>query len=77
MLKVDTKKAIMIFGATGALGRELSVQADKIGCHIITVTKDIIKKLKFINYNLEEYSLDTVKAFYKDAVEANFKIDVT
>ena len=52
------------------------IQADKIGCHIITVTKDIIKKLKFINYNLEEYSLDTVKAFYKDAVEANFKIDV-
>ena len=51
------------------------IQADQIGCHIITVTKDIIKKLQFINYDLEEYSLDTVKMFYKDAVDANFKIN--
>ena len=51
------------------------IQADKIGCHIITVSNDIIKKLQFINYNLEDYSLDTVKAFYKDAVDANFKIN--
>ena len=51
------------------------IQADQIGCHIITVTKDIIKKLQFINYDLEEYSLDTVKIFYKDAVDANFKIN--
>ena len=51
------------------------IQADQIGCHIITVTKDIIKKLQFINYDLEEYSLDTVKMFYKDAVDAGFKIN--
>ena len=51
------------------------IQADQIGCHIITVTKDIIKKLQFINYNLEDYSLDTVKMFYKDAVDAGFKIN--
>ena len=50
------------------------IQADKIGCHIITVSNDIIKKLQYINYDLDYYSLDTVKAFYKDAVEANFKI---
>ena len=42
---------------------------------IITVSNDIIKKLQFINYDLEKYSLDTVKAFYKDAVEANYKIN--
>ena len=51
------------------------IQADQIGCHIITVTKDIIKKLQFINYDLEEYSLDTVKMFYNDAVDAGFKIN--
>ena len=51
------------------------IQADQIGCHIITVTKDIIKKLQFTNYNLEDYSLDTVKIFYKDAVDAGFKIN--
>jgi len=51
------------------------IQADQIGCHIITVTKDIIKKSQFFNYDLEDYSLDTVKMFYKDAEEANFKIE--
>ena len=51
------------------------IQADQIGCHIITVTKDIIKKLQFTNYNLEDYSLDTVKMFYNDAVDAGFKIN--
>ena len=51
------------------------IQADQIGCHIITVTKDIIKKLQFTNYNLEDYSLDTVKTFYKDAIGAGFKIN--
>ena len=51
------------------------IQADEIGCHIITVTKDIIKKLQLINYDLENYSLDTVKMFYKDAADAGFKIN--
>ena len=50
------------------------IQADQIGCHIITATKDIIKKLKLANYDLEDYSLDTVKMFYNDAVDAGFKI---
>jgi len=49
-------------------------QADEIGCHIITLTKEIISKFKLVNYDLSEYSLDTVKDFYKDAVKANFKI---
>ena len=59
-----------------ASSRELLniIQADSIGCHIITVTNDIINKLKLINLDLEEYSLNTVKTFYKDASEANFKI---
>ena len=49
-------------------------QANEIGCHIITVAKEIINKLGLVNYNLDEYSLDTVKNFYKDALDANFKI---
>jgi|TARA_B100001964_G_scaffold223234_1_gene268936 transaldolase len=70
-MKINSKSELL-----WASSRELLniIQADQIGCHIITVTKDIIKKLQSINYNLEEYSLDTVKAFYKDAVDANFKI---
>ena len=49
-------------------------QADEIGCHVITVTNDILKKLSLVGYNLDEYSLDTVKMFYKDAVDAGFKL---
>lgn len=49
-------------------------QADEIGCQIITVTNDILKKLELVDYNLSTYSLDTVKMFYNDAVSAGFKI---
>lgn len=49
-------------------------QADEIGCHIITVTNDILKKLSLVGYDLEEYSLDTVKMFYNDAQSAGFNI---
>lgn len=49
-------------------------QADEIGCQVITVTNDILKKLELVGYDLSEYSLDTVKMFYNDAVAAGFKI---
>lgn len=49
-------------------------QADQIGCHIITVTQDILKKLDLIDYDLNEYSLDTVKMFFNDAVVAGYKL---
>jgi transaldolase len=49
-------------------------QADAIGCQVITVTNDILKKLSLVDYDLDEYSLDTVKMFYSDAVAAGFKL---
>jgi transaldolase len=49
-------------------------QADAIGCHIITVTNDILKKLKLVRKDLHDYSLDTVKMFYNDAQGAGYKI---
>ena len=49
-------------------------QADEIGCQIITVTNDILKKLNLVGYSLDEYSLDTVKMFYKDAVDAGYRL---
>jgi len=49
-------------------------QADDIGCQVITVTNDIIKKLALVGYDLDTYSLDTVKMFYNDAVAAGFKL---
>jgi transaldolase len=49
-------------------------QADSIGCQVITVTNDVIKKLGLIGYDLEKYSLDTVKMFFNDAQNANYKL---
>jgi transaldolase len=46
--------------------------ADSIGCHVVTLTSDILKKLPLVGYNLDEYSLDTVRMFYRDAVAAGF-----
>lgn len=47
-------------------------QADSIGCHVITVTNDLLKKLNLIGKNLDEYSLETVKMFYDDALNAGY-----
>ncbi len=49
-------------------------QADDIGCHIITATNDILKKLDLVGRDLSDYSLDTVRMFYNDAVIAGFDI---
>ena len=49
-------------------------QADAIGCHIITVTGDVLKKLELVGKDLAEYSLDTVKMFYSDAKAAGFTL---
>lgn len=51
-------------------------QADAIGCHIITATNDILKKLSLVGYDLKDYSLDTVKMFYDDALSAGYTIEV-
>ena len=49
-------------------------QADAIGCHIITVTNDLLKKLSLVGRDLEDYSLETVKMFYDDARQAGFDL---
>jgi len=51
-------------------------QAIKINCHIITATKDILKKLELVEYPLDKYSLDTVKMFANDAKESGFQINI-
>jgi transaldolase len=51
------------------------IQADEVGCGIITATGDIIKKLTLIGKDQDAYSLETVKMFYNDATAAGFRID--
>jgi len=50
------------------------IQANDIGCHIITATSDILKKLELIGKDLSEYSLDTVRMFRDDALASGYKI---
>jgi transaldolase len=49
-------------------------EADLAGCHIITATPDVLKKLSLVGYDLDAYSLDTVKMFYNDAAAAGYKL---
>ena len=48
--------------------------ANEIGCHVITVTNDILKKLSLVGFDLDDYSLETVKMFHTDAAAAGFKL---
>lgn len=49
-------------------------QADMVGCHIITATNDILKKLSLVGKDLDQYSLETVQMFYNDAQAAGYSI---
>ncbi len=51
------------------------VQASEVGCHIITVTNDLLAKLGLLGKSLEEYSLDTVRMFFRDAENAHFSLE--
>ena len=46
--------------------------ADSVGCHIITVTNDILRKLHLVGKNLDDFSLETVKMFYDDGRKAGY-----
>jgi transaldolase len=50
------------------------MHANQVGCHIITVTHDVLKKLSLVGKDLDEYSLDTVKMFRNDAIKAGFRL---
>lgn len=51
------------------------MQADAMGCDIITVTNDILKKLSQVGKDLDDFSLETVQMFRDDAVKAGFRIE--
>ena len=70
----DKPKAELIWASPREL---LNIfQADSVGCHIITATNDILKKLSLVGKDLDQYSLETVQMFYKDAQAAGYKIAV-
>jgi transaldolase len=49
-------------------------QADAVGCHIITATHDLLHKLALVGKDLDDYSLDTVKMFHRDAAQAGYEL---
>ena len=50
------------------------VQADQVGCHIITMTNELIKKLESLGKDLQQFSLETVQMFHRDAASAGFSL---
>lgn len=50
------------------------VEADRIGCHVITCTSDLLAKLSTLGKDLERFSLETVQMFHRDAVTAGFTL---
>ena len=50
------------------------VQADQIGCHIVTVTHELLKKVNLLGYDLTAMSLDTVRMFHEDARAAGYTL---
>jgi transaldolase len=51
-------------------------QADAVGCDIITATIDILKKLDGVGKDLDQFSLETVEMFRRDAIAAGFRIEI-
>ena len=72
---VNNKNNIKILWASP---RELLniFQANKLGCDIITVADDVLNKMPNIGKNLDQFSLETVKMFYNDALLSEFKIEI-
>lgn len=68
----SNKKCELIWAST----REFFniIQAEKIGCHIITITEEIFLKFKFLNYSLQKFTKDTVISFYTDAKQSGYEI---
>jgi len=65
-------KAELLWAST----RELLnlIQAESCGCHIITITNDILKKVPLVGKDLNQLSLETVQMFYTDAQSAGYRI---
>jgi transaldolase len=51
-------------------------QADAVGCHVITVTSDILKKISLIGKDLQDFSLETVQMFFDDATRSGYKLEL-
>ncbi len=73
LLKLKHKKNFKLLWAST---REILniIQADKIGCNIITVPYELFSKINLLNKDLKNYSLETVKTFYNDALKSKYKI---
>jgi len=72
IMKQGAPKAELIWASPREL---LNIfHADSIGCHVITVTNDILAKLKLVGKDLSDYSLETVQMFFKDGEASGFKL---
>ena len=75
-LKLEIMRAAPLAELIWASPREVLniVQANDIGCHVITVTSDLLKKTHIFGKDLGQYSLETVQMFHRDAAAAGFTL---
>jgi transaldolase len=73
---LETLRPLPDFQLIWASPREVLniVQADRIGCHIITATNDLLAKIGLLGRDLIDFSLDTVRMFHRDAVAAGYTL---
>jgi transaldolase len=71
-IMIDAPRSELIWASP----RELLniVQADDVGCHIITITHDLLKKIDLLGKDLLQFSLETVQMFHRDASAAGFRL---
>lgn len=71
-IAADARRAELIWASP----REILnvIQADEVGCHIITITHDLLAKLESLGKDPDQFSLETVQMFHRDAVAAGFKL---
>jgi transaldolase len=72
-MRIFSAKSIEFLWASTRELRNIA-QANRIGCHIITVPDKILNKLHLLGKDLNEFSLETVKQFYDDAVAAGYTL---
>jgi len=71
---VPVRAAVVALGDFSAGALWSLIQAAEVGCDIITVTPDLLKKLSLVGKDLGDYSLETVQMFFRDAQAAGYKL---
>jgi hypothetical protein len=74
MSACTTLTAALLGGAPANVSAFAGHIADAVGCHIITATNDVLKRLSPVGKGISQFSIKTVEMFYSDAVAPRFRV---